>query len=246
MNYKSLLLLLLAIFFSCGRRDSATGPVVPVPTAESQTSQASPPLKPVASEIGSRISGSVWLTNNDGSSNLLRGIGVYLLRNDDVSAGAVVERLKLKLPPMEDLLKLQRRLVELKKQTSSTDPIELKTAEQQAADLQVAVNLTRDFIRTATGRVNLKTAHDGAVLLAAPDPPDFGQYMSAATISAVNADVDGKYNVENVGPGWHYIYAQFRTQSFFADWLLPVNVIQGADIKLDLFNGNTAILINFR
>ena len=71
-----------------------------------------------------------------------------------------------------------------------------------------------------------------------------GAYMGASfaalslrkSIASTVADVDGKYLLPDVPPGRYYLFAAFDSTAGNADWLIPVEIKPGQELRQDLHN----------
>ena len=56
-------------------------------------------------------------------------------------------------------------------------------------------------------------------------------------------NVDGKYRLENVQGGRYYLYSTYRTAFSIAEWMIPLE-LDSSEKTVDLFNANASLILN--
>jgi len=196
-----------------------------------------PPPEPVTPKIGS-ISGNVWVNKEDGSSDLLRGIHVEVLRTE--VSGRVIQ----------DIL-----LTEARDWQKDADANRKKASDGFISDFyrseaekdQHSADLAKSTAqRVPTRNVDLLTSYQVAQKCAKYELPAFEPAISETAVADTRSDVQGKFELANIPAGNYYLHAASGSRVFYIEWLIPVTVKAGQDVKVDVFNENAVNIHNTR
>lgn len=191
---------------------------------------------------GNTISGAIWLTRGDGSSDIQRGAKVVLLRGQ-VPAAAVIEGMKQAANELKRLAEEDRDDAKRYRgfaRDFQGEPIKAdyeekaRTSDAEAKTKAARAEAILATIPRITADVPTKNAFD---LVTAPGlewRPFVSSVVNAARMADATSDVEGKYNFSGVGPGDYFLYVSLNTSLFSCAWLVPAK----AGDKIDLFNDN--------
>ncbi|MDE2104705.1 MAG: hypothetical protein KGL39_46140 [Patescibacteria group bacterium] len=199
------------------------------------------------------LSGGAWVEKKSGSSDVIRGLEVYLV--------------PAKMPRSE----LTEALLQIKDTATSS----LQVAETLAGNpntnarhrFAAQTTVYGNFLKSVNSllaadenfRIQTTTLYAMAVVSDMGDEDNLlpGERFSARSrftefekaIGGVRhwktiTNIDGKYSLKDI-PGGHYmIYARHLTEYSLIEWLTPAELIKGPEVTVDLFNQNAAIILN--
>ncbi|HEV2292309.1 MAG TPA: hypothetical protein VGR35_00540 [Tepidisphaeraceae bacterium] len=190
------------------------------------------------------ISGSAWLTRANASSDMLRGLRVYLLPS-------AIPR-KLLVPRL-----VQERDKFLKSAAEHQERAKLPYAGDYAKkDAQRDSDAARKIDETVAklqDQVDTKDAHALLKTLSRFNLPYLSFAAESVALASTRTGPDGKYAFtklpQPLPPGTYYLFAEVDSSAMFVDWLIPITVGsdgQASAAETDLFNDNAATLHNSR
>ena len=213
----------------------ASTPLVASPANPSSVRVAAPTpavnAPPPMSRVGA-ISGSVWLSRNNGSSDIQRGLAISVIR------GTVGQPLLARC--------LQKELVALQKSETNFTSIGSESALKEANEMRGKIV---DAQRTV-GQLSAQTGVLEAQSLLKNYAP-FGRYgvslfsaevVPANTVKQVRTGADGKYTIDGLAEGDYFLHAFINTDVIFVEWIAPVHVTAGTTASVDMFNDNAAVI----
>src|SRR5688500_5975206 len=179
------------------------------------------------------ISGAVWFVRGVGSSSLLRGQRVSLIR-PSVPRATVVDSirhsLQQRIKDAEAEARRKRDAVGGDGVLPGTGLDELRRLREQLEQLEVSAKKLPDAL-------DAPAAYDFAKV-ASPQARDFLPAVDAMRVGAAKTDVDGRFELR-ASPGSYYLHARFDSPSTYIEWLVPVDV-RSADVEINLENENAA------
>lgn len=208
---------------------------------ELESATAKPPVlqTPPAAAANGSVAGSVWLSKNDGSSDLQRGIHVQILsRNAD--ATAVGQCLDSEADDWESHAQDQDKIAK----DDAFSPDLAETYRVSAKEDREKETVIRQAIVKIPNGSDLLVAYKAVVASARLGIPSFQAAVKASALFDVKADVNGKYRLADVPAGRYYLHARVDTASFYAEWFVPIVVTDGAELAIDLDNENSALIKN--
>jgi hypothetical protein len=205
------------------------------------------PQRPVALATGS-IVGAVWLTKNDGSSNLLRGRDIAILTRS-IPSTSIVPELRKQIPRWQNLIddysKMIRDLEDSNRKyedvggySAKTIAEDRKTISEYNAKMKTIVSYCalppRNIDLLDAYKILKEASTDGLVTI-----PNLNELV----VLRGRTNVDGKYQITGIPVGKYYVYSFFGTASVWVEWLVPIDVKDG-EANVDLDNSNAATLRN--
>jgi hypothetical protein len=179
---------------------------------------------------GASISGSAWLTRNDGSSDVLRGLRVYLLP-PDVDAPQIRQT-------FEAARAVSLRHAQEVRQRLEKFPFMSEWEEEAAGHEKVATEVSH-HLRRVPRSMPVPQLYQQLRQWRMVASPLFGHLA----IASVRTGVDGTYKFEEVEPGSYLVFAEINTRVMYVAWMIPVRIANQA-LTMDLHNDNTAMIKN--
>jgi DNA-directed RNA polymerase subunit RPC12/RpoP len=198
------------------------------------------------------IYGNTWITRNNGSSDIQRGMLVELV-SIDAPRGKVSARLEQAARDFaksaDDLLQkaAQKRKDNSRFRRDNNLP-EIPLSEYDPGHLEevhgrqseAKAQRARAAAQGLPQRIN---ARDAVLLLAAtaetdessPNEHAYSELIVKSPISDVRTDVDGKFQIDNIPPGDYCVHAWLSTKTTLVMWLVPVHVDPLGVVRIDLF-----------
>lgn len=200
-------------------------------------------------KIKATISGGVWVIKGGGASDILRGLDIYLCQSE--------------LPKSEVKDILQELSDKFLKESESHE----RSAEKQtfladssrnwAKKYKAAYDLTQLLLqREDTAKISLEAIH-GLIIIANESSYSeeftfsnikgdmiLTKLIAKAIVTKATTDIDGKYQIENISGGEYVLYAISMSSFSIIDWMVPVEIKQEENIKIDLYNQNAARIVN--
>jgi len=225
-----------AIWLSRLKHDSpANTPLVASPPSPSSVGVVAPTpvvnTTPPVSRVGT-ISGTVWLSRNNGSSDIQRGLTISVIR------GTVGQPLLARC--------LQKELVALQKSEAEFKSIGGESALKEANEMRRKIGEVQRAVDQLPAQMGVLQAQS---LLKNYAP--FGRYgvslfsaevVPANTVKQVRTGADGKYTVDGLADGDYFLHAFIDTDVIFVEWIAPVHVTAGTTASVDMFNDNAAVI----
>ena len=199
-----------------------------------------------------RVYGSAWLSRNNGSSDLMRGLHVDLLPTvlpQAVAAASLTgvadewgNWIKMSNDELNDELqkdaedKRSQYPTQVYANAAVTTRKELKEYQNgQRAAQQAAAAVSR------VGQ-DCSANFDQAKSLSHFAPFSFGQAVRPVAIGTAVTDSDGKFFIDPQPVGHYYLHAKLDTPTIFVEWVVPVTIGPDSDTKVDLYNENSLVL----
>jgi hypothetical protein len=229
---------------------SAMAPVQAPAAPRAVTAQAPPIPGETASPTPPTtrsISGSVWLTKKNGSSDIMRGMTVALLQQT-VAGKDVAEAMLLEVPKWEKLAKDYRDMAadcrkNMEKYEFSTgDWAKMAKDEEAEADKKDKMATKLREIASHPPAV-YDTLEAYRLLKEASTNRVVGLPLSGIMLQSTTTNVDGKYRLTNVQAGKYYLYGISGSEEYLVEWITPVTV-ESQDVSSDLFNDNAETIRN--
>jgi len=187
------------------------------------------------------ISGSVWLTRKNGTSDIMRGTTVAILQQT-IGGKDVAEAILPKVPEWEELAKKYRDMAADSRKNmqkyGDSDGTWAKYAKDEDAvadkDEKLAAKL-REIASDPPATYDTLEAY--RLLKKASTSCVAGLPVSGIILRSTKTDVNGKYLLTNVWAGKYYLYGISASEAYVVEWIIPITVgLQ--DVTLDLFNDN--------
>jgi len=231
--------------------------------------QAAKPVRaPAAPAKPGTISGAAWLTKNDASSVLMRGMNVAAIA-PTVSTGPIAQQAQSSIPGWQKDIDGNRNLIDRYNQMIKDDEQSIK----EFANLgQSTVDSYKSMIagdKKQIGELEEMIKKDQAKIASIQSLPqtlpatmdvldayrllkgcDMGGFASFpkdfVSLVQTKTNVDGKYTLKDVPAGNVYVIAFFGTSQAWADWMVPLTIKGGEEISLDLQNDNAETIKNIK
>ena len=167
--------------------------------------------KRMASVIGN-VKGGAWITRKSGSSELARGLEVYLLRDGKVDAALVRAQFERNLARLNsdckqarnDYLQEKSRNDQKARETPDYPPYRgLEDLHKEVAGkLEALIKLRTEEMQQLKPRVTVSEAYECIKDAASYyGDPDFSEILTTLNPKSTHADSDGKYTFEGVAGG---------------------------------------------
>ena len=230
---------------------SAMAPVQAPAAPRAVTAQAPPIPGETASPTPPTtrsISGSVWLTKKNGSSDIMRGMTVAILQQT-IEGKDVAEAMLLEVPKWEKLAKDYRDMAadcrkNMEKYEFSTGDW-AKMAKDEEAEADKKDKMATKLREIASHPPAVYDTLEAYRLLKEGSTCQYlvGLPLSGIMVQSTTTNVDGKYRLTNVQAGKYYLYGISGSEAYVVEWIIPITVgLQ--DVTLDLFNDNAETIRN--
>jgi len=231
---------------------------------------AKPPKEPVARQDAlpvqvhpappeplSVVHGGAWVTRKNGSSDLLRGLEVSLLNNTLVDPAIIRVEYQKGIGRLTE--EHDSQMKEFKNAKDQNDKEQSRLADYGIKPYRGLEEHYKDCAGRLADRIASIRADEGKItssedLQSAYKRFAFANdywgttyfYACAATAvrQEVHADSEGKFTFTGVPPGRYYVYALMNNSTSFIEWLVPINVAGGKEVRCDLYNENAATIYN--
>jgi len=122
-------------------------------------------------------------------------------------------------------------------------PTHIMAADEAAAAAAKAKSV-RATIRTLPGQMPTADFHKLLCDDGLNEIPNFGDTSKAVEVQETTTDGDGKYRIDDIADGNYCLYAQIGdgVNWFFIDWIVPVKIVGGKVVRMDLSNDNAALV----
>lgn len=194
-------------------------------------------------QAATTVSGSAWLARNDGSSDLLRGLNLYLIPTK-VPGDILGKNLESKALDAETVAEHEQAEADRNKKYDFMKDIVARhqqsanASRAKAEKIREAIAKTKDGMKTDEAYELVKQASRYGM-------PYFGSIARGAAIGEAKTDRDGRFSFTSVQAGDYFVYGVIDTPALYVDWLLPVSV-SGKPVTIDVENGNASTLQNSR
>ena len=211
-------------------------------------------------KIRATVSGGAWSVKGGGTSDLLRGMKVYLLKAD--CSGTTIRQY---YQQAADNAKREAAFWREKAKEYREKPDEYgvwkKGADRYDADAKSLDEYATAIMKAAEKLPERMEVRDAYRLMrdVADSEPGSKKYSIRAPLGArfedviqecaqktVQVNIDGKFSFDAVPGGKYYLYAYWSTAFSSIEWLIPLNVKESATISQDLFNDTSEIIWNKR
>jgi hypothetical protein len=156
------------------------------------------------------LSGGAWLVKEDGQSEILRGIDIFLCRSTfERDVASEIRTI---------VITRQRAIGEM----TRVGQAGLSHGESAYSATMRKINLIA--VQAFQAETDALTA--------------MNRKASQSALKATKTGVDGRYTLSNVADGSFTLFAAFQYNSALGCWLVPVSVQGGVTIPLDLENSN--------
>lgn len=231
------------------------------PFGDSQGDQV---REPEPMPLKGSLSGGVWLTRKNGSSEIIRGLNVYVFK-------ALVEK-RTVANPLGTFEKKALSAAELWRSPNARTIYADAMPEQLAGlanDAEKIAKEAHEYLQMPdTSTLELQRIYDLVVSLdrlweqsEAWCPASLklqrlvrvrelvgGDLLptllsSTVFVTKASTGIDGKYLIGDLGQTQYCLYALYNTDVFVIEWLVKVDVI-GGEARANLSNDNASIIIN--
>ena len=209
---------------------------------------------------GSSVSGGAWSVRGGGSSDLLRGMQVYLLRAD--CSGTTIRQCyqhvaDISKDTASDWRKEAKAYRERPDYNDYKDAADRYEADAKAEDEYAATVIANaknipdrldvlDAYRTVRHVVD-SSPLSKTVSIAFPLGDNFfGGVIQECAQNSAQVNIDGKFALHGVPRGKYYLFAWRSTTSSGIEWLIPVDVNMSGTINQDIFNDSAEWIWNKR
>lgn len=208
------------------------------------------------------VSGGMWVTMKLGNSNILRGAEVRLmplkvqnryLTGGISGAGLVAEYAKKRNERVvEEVLKKTKDRTKVEEEakkwllktedyltvTKALLALDLRDKAEpvDASTLDVMFAALLELINDARSHEWSKEDADAMLKWAASNMKALEFYKNARYVAT--SDVDGKYMFAEVAPGQYCVVARVESVNWLLAWRMPIEVLPGQPLRLDLHNDN--------
>jgi hypothetical protein len=207
---------------------------VPVPLPKVTAPQ--PPATPALTNI--TLLGSAWLVRGDASSNLLRGLHIYIIPST-IDAKVYRECLESIAAYNEGVGGIQA--------AGATDGTLPESSAAEGKDLEAKATVIRALAAKVTQPVSVEVAYRTMCDSHGTGRSWFNPAAIPGAVAACTTNADGKYSISaSVMPGRYYLFASIETPggALYVEWLVPLDVVQDKSFAIDLDNDNAAQIDN--
>jgi hypothetical protein len=207
--------------------------------ADPPATQVAVPTRPVATSrpIATKpvqkfaVRGAAWISRGDGSSDVLRGMQVSVLRPTVApeAANADLAVLRQKWKEEHDVFLNWQAAEKYAKPPAMLKG--LKRTSDVLAELDSYTNTTP---------IDTRKFYTFLYLRGELSPPEFGASLNDTRMFSTKTNVDGRYELI-VPEGEYYLHAFAGGRSVFMEWVIPLSV-SGEDVSLDLDNSNALVV----
>ena len=208
--------------------------------------------------VRATVSGGAWIVKGGGSSDLLRGMKVYLLKAD-CTGTAVRGCYGSAAGNAKQDAAFRRKSAEEYREKQDDYGIYKKAADEAEADANELEEYAAATVQSAETIPDTLSVHDAyrLVQIIVNSSPGYRKYSIVGPLGArfrnvvdecaeknTQVNIDGKFSFDAVSGGRHYLYAFWSTAFSSIEWLVPLDVQQSATISRDLFNDTAEIISN--
>jgi hypothetical protein len=221
---------------------------------EPQAAVQEAPLSPLQSQpqpitqapvVFGTVMGSAWVSKEDGTSDLQRGLAISVLRTR-VGRPAVAKSLDVIAAGWQSDIddNLAQAAEYRKNETGLSDYDPGKIWDDAADDDKRGLAAVKAAAQNLPDELDLKDAMALDKNLAQFNIPQFGPIVSECSIRDARTDADGKYRFDDVPIGDYYVHAAIDTKAFYIEWIVPVHVDGKSIDKVDIYNDNAVVVHN--
>jgi len=206
-------------------------------------------------KITATISGGAWIVKGGGSSDLLRGMKVYLIK-DECTGKSVRQCYQQAADEAKSSAEFWRKAAKENREKPDEYGIYKKSADDYDADANALDEYATAVIADAKKipyRMGVRDAYrlvrhvansEPKYSIAGPLGARFGDVIKEVSQKTVQVNIDGKFSFDAVPGGKHYLYAFWSTEFSSIEWLIPLDVKESVAISQDLFNDTAEIIWN--
>jgi hypothetical protein len=198
-------------------------------------------------KIEGTVSGGAWIIKKTGSSDLLRGMKVYLLKPEcsgttvrqayEVIADSAKSSAEFWHKDAQDNRNHQSDEFGIYKEAADKDDAKAKSFEDYSAIILAKMKnipLQMDVADAYKQMCDLEAlAPDSGT---EPLGATFANVVKDSMLMTAQVTIDGKYSFDNVRGGAYYLYAFWETSYSNIEWLIPVEIKASGAVSKDLFN----------
>jgi len=173
--------------------------------------------KAMMARIKGDVKGGAWITKKAGTSDIVRGMAVVLIRRE-IKRGLI-----------------DKWLERFKEERGTNHIAWARLGPTRRAEPEDEVDVEPLLVNARWGDQRVRELSHDAMW-----PEIVPLVMEAHTIT----DIDGKYEFKNVTGGEYYLFASNNTEYSYIDWLVPVSIRDPEPVKIDLFNGTARHIKN--
>ena len=206
---------------------------------------ATPPIPPPA-PVNATISGSSWITRNNGGSDLMRGMRVCVMPKK-IDARPIVSLVSELVPQWEESVTVWEGFAKDEDKSRKEHPEIYKDSpnpvQEDLVRSQNNVQILRRFLQSAPTEMDTLDAYVLLNRRYCTGQHRFDVLVPDA-VAETKTNVEGRYALQNVPGGSYYLYAAVETSNILVEWMIPLNVTSNGPIQIDLFNDNAATVQN--
>lgn len=202
---------------------------------------ANPAAQPPVASVG-RVVGAAWLNRNDGSSDVLRGLRVQVIKKDvngsDVAAAAarnLEEWKNIRTQWMQAKAYVTDTLKASDKESTAEADLWIQKSEQNIKSISEFLDKPPEKIGVEEAKTLLNKWH-----------PEGSSTVPISPIKTTSTNVDGKYVIADCPSGKWFLYAVVASGKIWVDWLVPIEVRANEELSIDLFNDNARTIKDVR
>ncbi|HZL37068.1 MAG TPA: hypothetical protein VFC78_17240 [Tepidisphaeraceae bacterium] len=203
---------------------------------------------PSANLTGS-ISGTVWLTRDNGSSDKQLGLVIQLIKPTCHGAG-VRTSLETAASDWDDIAKGNlAEATKIRADFPSAAGDSGKSYEDEANDDRKKAVEAREAAKKTDVNAEIDLA-SALSLIEEYSPPGAAEYAWLLELDGIlqeaRTGADGTYAFDRIPPGSYYVHTEVYSRHLNAEWYVPVVVQANVISKVDLYNQNAASIHDSR
>lgn len=214
-------------------------------TSETQT-KASPPLP---RGKNASMSGGFWITKGDGSSEIVRGNNIYLLKGEVKSdlVNPLLQKLEAELSKLAQECEKNAAFFDGSVASAYTSHAEhTGRAASHASNYQqidfVPVRQLYFMIRT----LNYSIVSEKSTYMSIAKDHRWPKLIGDFVVTYTQTGIDGRYQFSEVPPGKYTIFTILESKFNYVEWCLDVEMESAQSYTLDIHNRNAASILSIR
>jgi GYF domain 2 len=209
-------------------------------------------------KIRATISGGAWTVKGGGSSDLLRGMKVYLLK-PECSSASVKTYFLHSSDAAKQSSAFWRKAAKENRERPDEFGIFKKSADGYDADAEALDKYAGKVVadtKLIPERMELTDAYSLMRTITDSEPTNskfatvrpigdgLADVLRECAEKTTQVNIEGKFSFEGIPGGRHFLYAYWSTEFSSIEWLIPLTVADSAAISQDLFNDTARIIWN--
>jgi hypothetical protein len=168
------------------------------------------------------LKGGAWVIKGGGQSDILRGLNIYVIKQEVLTADLHEVLAKIRNHPY--LSELGSDIRNLPNYPGD-----------RVVELEKLYHAIRFAVSGMSDKIKMIHREYDALWLG---------IFTTALVAEATTNIDGKYEIKGLKGGHYLIYANATTRFYDIEWLIPLNIEKSGEVNKDLFNETAAQILN--